>query len=65
MDWKAVVTALLSGGWTQVEIAQACGCAQSTISAIARGENKNPSYALGQALLAIKAKRRRRQPVEA
>lgn len=67
MDWKAVVGAILESGRTQVEIADTCGCAQSTISAIYRGENKNPSFALGQSLLSLKAmasSRRRRSAKE-
>lgn len=52
---------LLESGWTQEEIADACGCAQSTISDLARGHNKNPSFQIGAALAALKPRQQHRE----
>jgi hypothetical protein len=48
MTLQQFVADLLEVGLTQVEIAAKCDCAQSTVSAIYRGENKNPGYELGR-----------------
>lgn len=50
MDWKQLLARLAAGGLTQVVIAERCGVAQSTISALSRGETKSPSFELGAAL---------------
>ncbi len=62
---KQIVFDLLEGGMTQVEIAAACKCAQSTVSAIYRGENKNPGFELGQTLLELHKKQSKRRKVAA
>jgi transcriptional regulator with XRE-family HTH domain len=50
MDWKQTLAQLAEAGLTQVQIAERCGVAQSTISALARGETRSPSFELGAAL---------------
>lgn len=50
MDWKQLLARLTAAGLTQIVIADRCGVAQSTISALVRGETKSPSYELGKAL---------------
>lgn len=55
MDWKQLLARLAAGGLTQVVIAERCGVAQSTISALSRGETKAPGYELGKALEAMAA----------
>jgi transcriptional regulator with XRE-family HTH domain len=51
MDWKHTLARLTAAGLTQTVIAERCGgVAQSTISALARGETKSPSFELGAAL---------------
>jgi transcriptional regulator with XRE-family HTH domain len=50
MDWKQTLARLTAAGLTQTVIADRCGVAQSTISALARGETKSPSFELGVSL---------------
>ena len=56
MDWKSIVKEMKDCGLTQNQIKAACGCSQSLISGIATGVKKNPSYATGQAMLALHKK---------
>lgn len=51
MNWTNIITKLSDAGVTQKEIAQHCGCGQSTISEILRGEIKNPAYSIGSGLI--------------
>lgn len=63
MDWQLLISDLTNRGWTQVQIADACDCKQSTVSDIATGATKNPSFKLGQALIALhKSKRKTKAP---
>lgn len=55
MDWKKLLQELAEAGRTQVQIAQHCGVAQSTISDLARGNVKSPSFELGTKLVALHA----------
>ena len=51
MELPALIAALQTrGNMTQPQIAAACECAQSTISDIATGKNKRPSYQIGKVL---------------
>ena len=50
MDWPATISKLLKNGWTQVRLAEQCGCSQSTISDLASGKTKHPSYPVGKEL---------------
>lgn len=60
MDWKAVIAELLDEhGMSQPQIAAVCNCAQSSISAIARGETKDPRHSIGDHLLTLLEEKRR------
>jgi transcriptional regulator with XRE-family HTH domain len=50
MDWPATIEKLLNAGWTQKRLADSCGCAQATISDLARGKTAAPSYPVGKEL---------------
>lgn len=50
MDWPATIEKLLKNGWTQKRLADSCGCAQATISDLARGKTADPSYPVGKEL---------------
>ncbi len=50
MDWPATISQLLGNGWTQKRLADKCGCAQATISDLARGKTSHPSYPVGKEL---------------
>lgn len=51
MDWPNILKDLSERGLTQQQIAEKCGVAQGTVSDLARGESKNPSFSFGQALI--------------
>lgn len=53
MDWQAIISELRKRGLTQQQIAERCDCAQSTISDLARGAIKSPSYGIGVSLMKI------------
>lgn len=57
MDWQNLIKSLVESGLTQIEIAEATGSTQATISDIQRGITKDPRSSIGLSLLAI-AKRR-------
>ena len=50
MNWSNVISELQAAGWSQPQIAAECGCAQSTISDLARGSTKDPRYTIGEKL---------------
>lgn len=50
MNWKEKMARLAEAGFTQMQIAEKCGVRQSSISAIARGVTKCPSFDLGTRL---------------
>jgi transcriptional regulator with XRE-family HTH domain len=50
MDWPATIERLLKNGWTQKRLADECGCAQATISDLARGKTAAPLYPVGKKL---------------
>ena len=56
MDWKTIIKEIQDCGLTQNQIKAACGCSQSLISAIATGTKGNPSFATGQAMIALHKK---------
>lgn len=51
MDFKLLIAELQASGLTQEQMAEACNCAQSTISDIARGETQTPRFHIGMKLL--------------
>ena len=59
MDWKKLIADLQASGVTQVQMAQKCKCAQTTISDILNGRIEHPRYEIGAALVAMLPKRRR------
>lgn len=56
MDWQSIISELRERGMTQQQIAERCDCAQSTISDLARGVIKSPSYGIGVSLRRIARK---------
>lgn len=56
MNWAELIADLKRAGCTQLVIAQECGVAQSTISDLARGASKEPSFGLGTKLLDMRAR---------
>lgn len=50
MDWKKIVTELTDAGHTQIELAEACGCSQPTISALKDGTTADPKASIGLVL---------------
>ena len=53
MNWKKIIRDLQAAGITQVQIAERCNCAQTTISDIVNGRTEQPSYSIGAALVAL------------
>jgi transcriptional regulator with XRE-family HTH domain len=54
MDWKRLINELMEAGHTQTRIGEVCGVAQSTISDLARGASKSPTYELGAKLIELR-----------
>jgi transcriptional regulator with XRE-family HTH domain len=55
MDWQKLIAELQDHGYTQPQIAAACGCGQSTVSELSLGKTKEPRHSLGEALRALHA----------
>ncbi len=54
MDWKNTIREIQGKrSMTQMQIAAAVGCGQATISGLAIGTTKQPTFSLGCALLAL------------
>ena len=53
MNWPELIKQLQARGLTQVELARRCGVAQSTVSDLAGGRTKSPSFELGAALVKL------------
>lgn len=54
MDWKQLIKDLSDAGLTQMQIADRCGVAQSTVSDLGRGVSNSPSFQLGSKLLELR-----------
>jgi hypothetical protein len=52
-DFPLILAHLKVAGKTQAEVAEACRCKQSTISDINSGRTKDPSFAVGSALVRL------------
>lgn len=68
MNWKSIVSDLMSAGLKQSDIAKACECGQASISELHTGHVSNPSSKLGFALLDLhrrKVKQARKRKAEA
>jgi hypothetical protein len=61
MDWKNLIAELKAHKFTEAQIAEACGCAQSTINALGNGVAKTTRYEIGSSLEALLKKARRRK----
>jgi predicted XRE-type DNA-binding protein len=59
MNWQSLIADLRARNFRQVDIAAICNCKQSTISDLATGETEQPSFALGQSLIALHKSRRK------
>jgi len=53
MDWQLIIADIQKRGLSQSQIASACHCGQATVSDLSSGKTKQPSFVLGQALLAL------------
>lgn len=62
MDWKKLIRDLQALGVTQVQMAERCNCAQTTISDIVNGRTGNPRWEIGAGLLALLKERRATEP---
>ena len=56
MQWKNIISDLKASGLTQMQIAEKCGCAQSTISEMATDGKRTPRFPIGAALLDLHKK---------
>lgn len=63
MNWVETIALLKEAGFTQSQIATACGCAQNSISDLATGKTKTTSFSIGQGLQKLAGKARRRLAV--
>lgn len=54
MNWQTIVKKITSSGKTQQEIADFCGCSQSTVGMLASGaRGKSLSYEIGNKILEL------------
>lgn len=54
MNWKLLIAEIQEyGDLTQAEVGEKCGTAQSTISSLVNRDGGEPSFALGQKILAL------------
>lgn len=61
MDWKKIITEIQHyGQLTQPQIAAKCNCGQATISDLASGNTSQPRHSLGESLLELLAKVKRK-----
>ncbi len=58
MDWQSLIKELQAAGYTQVKLGAECGCAQTTISDLARGVTKTPGFTVGMKLMELAQKAR-------
>ena len=55
--WQTIIKEIkLASGLTQPEIANKCGCGQTTISELETGKTGDPRYTLGKSLLSLHRK---------
>lgn len=55
--WRLMLSDLKRHGMTQMQIAEHCGCEQSTISALSNGRAEEPRHSLGERIIALHAAR--------
>lgn len=61
MDWKQIVADIQASGVSQVQIAEACGCSQATVSELATGKNCDPRASIALRVLQLHKKALRRR----
>jgi transcriptional regulator with XRE-family HTH domain len=61
MDWKNLISELLSEGYTQPQLAQLCCCSQTAISELATGKTSQPRFSTGDALIKLHKKAQRKR----
>lgn len=54
MNWAELITELQAAGITQVQMAERCGCTQSTICDIRNGRVIRPRYEIGAGLMELR-----------
>lgn len=57
MDWKSLITDLLSVGMTQAQIGAACGMSQAGVSDLLNERTKDPGWSKGEKLRALHLER--------
>lgn len=62
MNWENLIRELRDFGLTQEGIASAVGVTQPSISALATGKATKPSFELGNKLVLLHARTKRKQP---
>lgn len=60
MNWPELLKTLSAADMTQAQIAAFAGCNQSSISDLARGLTKQPSFEIGEKLQALHRRVKRR-----
>ena len=60
MNWNTIIFDLQSAGVTQSEMAKECKCSQATISELLCSPTKQPAHPLGEALIKIHARNRKK-----
>ena len=61
VNFQHLIETLHERGWDHGRIAQKCGCARATIYLLAKGENQEPRYHLGAALVDLERRTRKRK----
>jgi predicted transcriptional regulator len=65
MNWTSIILDLQNRGFTQTEIAALCGVSQASISDLATGKTRDPSYLLGETLLRVHRRKCKPKPAAA
>jgi hypothetical protein len=60
MQWNLIIADLRAAGFSQAQIAEKCGCTQSTVSELATIPGREPRYLLGVALMQLHKKQSRK-----
>lgn len=58
-DWSAIITAF---GRPDGELAEKFGCSRATVQRLRKGDIRDPHWSLGQRILMLHEKRRKRPP---
>lgn len=53
INWQQIIKSILASGKTQPQIAEECGCGQSTVSALLNGKTTDPRTSTGLRLLKL------------